>query len=103
VILLDIRGLEKMLKGTKPRVGFRCSALAGGVVQVDPAAGTQAAALGPAKRLKRQVQEHILTQEPRQVQAIVLQNFHVHLLRREFGIIAARPVRGSNVQNLELV
>jgi hypothetical protein len=50
-----------MLKGTKPRVGFRDATLAGDLVQVDPAAGTEATALGPAQRLKWQVQEHVFT------------------------------------------
>jgi hypothetical protein len=92
-----------MLKGAKPRIGFRRSALAGGLVQVGPAAGTQAAALGPAKRLEWKAQEHVLTQEPRQIHAIVFKNLHVHLLRRRIDIIAPRPVRGFHEQDLELV
>jgi hypothetical protein len=44
-----------MLKGAKPRVGFRDATLAGDLVQVDPTAGTEATALGPAQRLKWQV------------------------------------------------
>jgi hypothetical protein len=44
-----------MLKGAKPRVGFRDATLAGDLVQVDPAARTEATALGPAQRLKWQV------------------------------------------------
>jgi len=92
-----------MLKGTKPRVGFRDATLAGDLVQVDPAAGAEATAIGPAQRLKWKVQEHVFTQEPRQIEPIVFKEFHIRLLGSQLAIIAARAVRSSHVQDLELI
>ena len=61
VILLEIRRLKKMLKGAEPWVYFVDATLAGDLVQVDPAAGAEATAIGPAQRLKWKVQEHVFT------------------------------------------
>ena len=62
--LYEIRRLEKMLQREKSWLGYRDAALAGGVVQVNPAAGTQTAALGPTERLNREVQQDVFAQEP---------------------------------------
>ena len=103
LILLDSCRLAEMLKGAKPRIGFLDTALAGGFVQVDPAAGTEAAALGPAEGLKRQIQQDVLTQEPRKVEAIVRQDIHIHLRSGQLDRLAPKGLLGAEVQDHELV
>lgn len=92
-----------MLKGKKPWIAFLNLAPTRGLVQVDPAMGTKAAAFSPAKGLKRQAQQHILAQKPGHVEAIVLHHIDIHLGSAEFALLCAKSFTGSRKQNRELI
>lgn len=85
--------LEQTLKGAKSWIRFPDGTLTGGLIQVDPAAGTQATAVGPAERLKRQIQQHILPQEPGQINAIIRQNIHVDLCIGQLDFLGRKGLR----------
>jgi len=103
LFLYEISRLEEALKSEKPWIGCLDAALTGGFIKVDSAAGTQPATLGPTERLNRQVQQDIFPQEPRQVDTIVLQELHIHLLSNQLDLIAAEITRGSHVEDLKFV
>lgn len=92
-----------MLKGKKPWIAFLNVAPTRGLVQVDPATGAQAATFSPAKRLKGQVQQDILAQNPGQVEAIVLHHIDIHLGSAEFDLLGAKGFADTDIQNHELI
>jgi hypothetical protein len=76
------------LKGKKSWIGFPDVALAGGFVQIESAAGTQAAAVGPAERLNREAQQDVFTQKPGEIETIVPKRVDIHLLGGQLHLLA---------------
>ena len=76
------------MKGKKPWIGFPDVALAGGFVHIDPAAGTQAATVGPTEWLEREAQQDVFAQEPGKIETIVPKRIYVHLLGGQLTLLA---------------
>jgi hypothetical protein len=92
-----------MSKGKEPWIGFPDAALTGGFVHIDPAAGTQATAVGPTERLNREAQQDVFAQEPGEIEAIVLKSIYIHLLGGQLNLLAPGGAGRPHIENLKLI